>query len=126
MVLDQDLLYRLVGQKIREARQRIPRLSQTRLAEKLAISRASVVNIEAGRQRAPLHLLWQIAGELGTELALLLPNQQEYLTEEAEPAHLDEATVAKIEAAVGDDPQAKLLLAKFVSSVRTQTGQGHE
>lgn len=126
MSLDSDLLYRLVGQRIRDARQRVPRLSQTALAKRLAISRASVVNIEAGRQRAPLHLLWQIAEELQTELALLIPNQQEYLAEEADPGALDDASVAKIEAAVGDDENAKRLLARFVSSVRTPTAQGHK
>lgn len=124
--MDIDLFYRLIGQRIREARKRIPKLSQARLAEKLAVSRASVVNIEAGRQHAPLHLLWQIAVELQTELALLIPNQQEYSAHGAEPERLDEATVAKIEAAVGDDPEAMRLLAKFVSSVRTPTAQGHE
>lgn len=124
--MDIDLLYRLVGQRIREARLRIPKLSQARLAERLAVSRASVVNIEAGRQHAPLHLLWQIAVELQTELALLIPNQQEYSAHGVEPERLDEATVAKIEAAVGDDPEAMRLLAKFVSSVRTPTAQGHE
>jgi hypothetical protein len=36
-----------------------------------------MVNIEAGRQRAPLHLLWQIAELLGSDLTLLIPSRDE-------------------------------------------------
>ncbi len=69
---DFDELYRELGRKIRQARERQgERLSQDALAKQLGISRASIVNIEAGRQRTPLHLLWQIAELLGTELTLL-------------------------------------------------------
>ena len=69
-----DELYRELGRKIREARERSgQKLSQEKLAKRLGISRASIVNIEAGRQHAPLHLLWQIAEILGTDLTFLIP-----------------------------------------------------
>jgi transcriptional regulator with XRE-family HTH domain len=63
---DLDELYGEVGRKLRQARE-TQGLSQERLAKQLGISRASVVNIEAGRQRAPLHLLWQLSEALGTD-----------------------------------------------------------
>jgi len=79
-MIDADTLYSFVGRKIREARQRTSgNLSQQKLADRLGVSRASIVNIEAGRQHAPLYLLWQIADALNTDLPLLLPRRDELL-----------------------------------------------
>jgi transcriptional regulator with XRE-family HTH domain len=73
-------LYPAVGRKIRAARERsTPRLSQDKLAKRLGISRASIVNIEAGRQHAPLDLLWNIAQILDLELTILIPQRAELL-----------------------------------------------
>jgi DNA-binding XRE family transcriptional regulator len=73
-------LYSAVGRKIRAARDRsTPRLSQDNLAKRLGISRASIVNIEAGRQHAPLDLLWKIAQILELELNMLIPQRAELL-----------------------------------------------
>ena len=73
-------LYTAVGRKIRSARDRsTPRLSQDNLAKRLGISRASIVNIEAGRQHAPLDLLWKIAQILELELTMLIPQHAELL-----------------------------------------------
>jgi DNA-binding XRE family transcriptional regulator len=73
-------LYPAVGRKIRSARDRsTPRLSQDNLAKRLGISRASIVNIEAGRQHAPLDLLWKIAQILELELTMLIPQHAELL-----------------------------------------------
>ncbi len=52
-------------------------MSQAALAKQLGKSRASVVNIEAGRQHAPLSLLWNIATQLEVELASLIPSAAE-------------------------------------------------
>jgi DNA-binding XRE family transcriptional regulator len=120
MALDKELLYRIVGGKVRMARERIqPKLSQAQLAKRLGISRASIVNIEAGRQCAPLHLLWQIAETLNTELALLLPRHDEY-AEASAPVKLDAKTIAQIEVAANGDPKTKLLLTQFVGKVKSQ------
>jgi transcriptional regulator with XRE-family HTH domain len=118
MAPDEQLLYRLVGERIRIARQRhAPPMSQAQLAEKLKLSRASIVNIEAGRQRPPLHVLWQIAEVLGTELSLLIPSQAEYIKHE-EAVELDEQTAAQIEAAASGDVTTRRLLTEFVGRVR--------
>lgn len=72
---DEEALYRAVGERIRTARERqTARLSQAALAKSLEISRASIVNIEAGRQHAPLYLLWKIAQQLDVELLSLIPS----------------------------------------------------
>lgn len=73
---DEDALYKAIGERIRRERERQTEpLSQSALARHLGVSRASVVNIEAGRQRAPLGLLWKIACQMDVELAALIPSR---------------------------------------------------
>ena len=77
---DQEALYRALGERIRQARVGQPeKLSQAALAERLCVSRASVGNIEAGRQHAPLHLLWKVAQHLQVELSSLIPSRDELI-----------------------------------------------
>jgi len=84
---DQEALYRAVGERIRQARERQPgKLSQAALAEMLGVSRASIVNIEAGRQHAPLYLLWRVAQRLHMELSSLIPSRDELV---APPANIE-------------------------------------
>jgi transcriptional regulator with XRE-family HTH domain len=73
-LMDINELYRYIGSKIREARENAS-LSQAALAKSLDMSRASIVNIEAGRQRPPVHVLWQISEKVGTKVSQLIPNQ---------------------------------------------------
>jgi len=75
---DSGTLYRAIGKKIRARRQSSSQnFSQAKLAKHLGISRASMVNIEAGRQHAPIDLLWRIAEALEVELILLIPKRAE-------------------------------------------------
>src|SRR5580704_8965735 len=107
---DSSGLYVAVGRKIRTARLRSePKLSQAKLAKQLGISRVSVVNIEAGRQHAPLSLLWRIAEMLETEVVLLIPHRNELHLPTAS-IHLDQKTIDQIkQASVGDrETQQKL------------------
>lgn len=55
-----DDFYSVVGNKIKETRTR-EKVTQTELAKTLGLTRSSVANIEAGRQRVQLHGLVQIA-----------------------------------------------------------------
>ena len=69
-----DELYRLIGRQISVKRRTPPNdLSQFDLAEKLGMSRASIVNIECGRHRIQIHVLFQIARILGIEVQDLMP-----------------------------------------------------
>jgi transcriptional regulator with XRE-family HTH domain len=114
-----DELYRELGRKIREARARSgQKLSQEKLAKRLDISRASIVNIEAGRQRAPLHLLWQIAEILGTDLTLLIPRREELL-QPPTPVQLDKNMARKIQEAANGNPDTVKMLTGFVSKLKT-------
>jgi transcriptional regulator with XRE-family HTH domain len=115
---DFDELYRELGRRIRQARERNgERLSQDALAKRLGISRASVVNIEAGRQRAPLHLLWQIAELLGTDLTQLIPRSEELLAP-ANQVRLDKEMMKQIEEAANGDPGAIKVLTGFVGKLK--------
>ena len=121
MSLDEDRLYRLIGSRIRAARQRaVPSVSQTRLADGLGVSRASIVNIEAGKQRPPIHLLWKIADALGVDAVSLLPSSSEYKDGD-EPFRLDREAIEKIEEAANGDPEQRRLLMEFVTKARTRT-----
>ena len=116
--MEGDVLYRLVGQRIRAAR-RQAQVSQAGLAERLGLSRVSVVNIEAGRQRAPLHVLWQIAEALGTEVSLLIPSQADD-AKTNQPVENDEQMEAKIQAASEDNELTRRLLTEFIGRVQAR------
>jgi transcriptional regulator with XRE-family HTH domain len=49
-------------------------MSQGALGKRIGLSRASVANIESGRQRIPLHHLYRMAEALGVNAHTLLPN----------------------------------------------------
>lgn len=121
---DSTGLYNAIGRKIRTARERLePKLSQAKLAKRLGISRVSVVNIEAGRQHAPVSLLWQIAEIVEIELALLIPRRSE-LHGSPGPVQLDQKTIDQIrQAAVGDrETQQRLTgaISKLKTTLETQ------
>ena len=65
-------LYRHVGNQIRRLREGAG-LKQEDLSVRVGISRASIANVEAGRQAVPLHILLAIARTLESDLASLLP-----------------------------------------------------
>jgi transcriptional regulator with XRE-family HTH domain len=115
--MDENTLYRLIGERIRDRRGDI-KLSQEKLALQLNMSRTSIVNIEAGRQRAPVHVLWQIAEKLRTDLGLLIPKATEYIDQTA-PVKLDSGTVAEIEKAANGDPVTKRQLISFIAKTRS-------
>ena len=118
-MIDEDALYRLVGEKIRAARLRVGvSMSQAKLASRLGLSRTSIVNIEAGRQRAPLHVIWQIAEALDTEPALLMPRLTEYSAESASRLSPEiKKTIAKV--AKGDS-DTKRKLSAFIRTAQSR------
>lgn len=115
-----DELYRSLGRKIRDARERPGNKlnSQEKLAKALGVSRASIVNIEAGRQHAPLHLLWQIAEKLGTDLALLIPRREE-LHPSTASVQLDAEQIRQIEEAAKGNPETLKMLTGLVGKMKT-------
>lgn len=70
--ITEDRLYELIGDKIRQARSEAG-VSQEVLAEYLSLTRASIVNIEKGRQRPSIYLLILIADILKIDYIDLVP-----------------------------------------------------
>ena len=74
--MDAGRIYQDLGKRIKDLRKGLGR-SQDRIAKQVGISRASLANIEAGRQQVLVHHLFGLAGalELESPAALLLkPN----------------------------------------------------
>lgn len=69
-----DRFYVDFGRRARAAREQSG-LTQQALADALGLTRSSVANIEAGRQRALLHMTAAVAGATGVPAAALLPDQ---------------------------------------------------
>lgn len=68
----QTVFYEKIGEKIREIR-KLREINQEVLANTLGISRVSLVNIEAGKQRVPLHVLLDISESLSVTMNELVP-----------------------------------------------------
>lgn len=69
-------LYQYIGGRIRAEREELGFL-QNDLAQEIGLMRTSIVNIEAGRQRLPIHVLYSIATALGVSVSCLLPKNDE-------------------------------------------------
>jgi transcriptional regulator with XRE-family HTH domain len=59
-----DNFYPCLGQRVRQAR-REAGMTQALLAARVGLTRASVTNIEKGRQKVLAHTLWRLAETLG-------------------------------------------------------------
>ena len=69
-------LYKRLGATIK-AQRRALGLTQQQLAKQLRISRASLANVETGRQRVLVHQLYELADQLNVNVQELLPEPSE-------------------------------------------------
>lgn len=69
-----DRFYADLGQRLHRART-AARITQQGLATVAGLTRSSVANVEAGRQRVPLHVLAAMAGALRVEPADLFSGE---------------------------------------------------
>ena len=69
-------LYKRLGATIKVQRRALG-LTQQQLAKQLGISRASLANVETGRQRVLVHQLYEYAGRLNVNIHELLPEPSE-------------------------------------------------
>ncbi len=60
------------GARVRAARKNAG-LSPKAVASLVGLSRSSIANLEAGRQRVPVHVIWNLADALGVQVSALLP-----------------------------------------------------
>ncbi len=72
MQVDETLLYNLIGTNIKQQRRKAD-MTQEQLADVVGVLRTSITNIEAGRQKPPLHLLYELCIALGVEVETILP-----------------------------------------------------
>lgn len=70
--------YQWVGKKIAKARKK-SKLKQEDLATMIGRSRASIANIERGKQTPPLFVFWVIADKLQIDIKDILPINNEHL-----------------------------------------------
>lgn len=73
-----DELYRALGRLIAEKRRRAG-MTQLALAKSLDLSRASVANIERGKQAVQLHVIFRMATILNISVLELIPSSSEGL-----------------------------------------------
>lgn len=115
---DRARFYEILGNKICRLR-RDGQISQEALAKKLSLSRVSIVNIEKGRQRPPLHTYWEIAETLGIPLGNIIPTVGE-IVDNSGGIELDAETIAQISEAAEHDPATRRRLTDFVQSAKSK------
>lgn len=88
MEIDEALLYQMLGESIKERRKEVG-MTQSQLAAEVGVLRTSVTNIETGRQKAPLHLLFKLCAALGVETYTLIPENAEIVRPNVVPVEVD-------------------------------------
>lgn len=106
-----NALYRIIGARIREAREK-NHINHDQLAQKVGISRSSVVNIEKGRQRLPLHLMWDIADELGVEPYNFIPSRSD-IHKQPITNEIDDKTLKMIDEKSQGNPEIRKKMIEF-------------
>lgn len=76
MGIDDGLLYGIIGERLKQRRLEA-KVTQEQLAKAAGVLRTSVTNIEAGRQKPPLHLLYRMCVALDVEVSSVLPSNEE-------------------------------------------------
>ena len=69
-------LYAAIGMAVREARQD-RQMTQEQVAQAVGLTRTSIVNIEAGRQRLTIDTLYDIADALSIQAVSLMPRNED-------------------------------------------------
>lgn len=67
-----SVLYQILGSRIKTQRE-FKGINQSDLGEKVGIGRTSISNIEKGRQKPPLSIVYKICHELDIEVHTVLP-----------------------------------------------------
>jgi transcriptional regulator with XRE-family HTH domain len=81
MKVDETLLYKEIGQRVKAKRLKL-KLTQGQLANAAGVLRTSITNLEAGRQKTPLHVLYELCAVLEIEMVELLPSRSSVMQPE--------------------------------------------
>jgi DNA-binding XRE family transcriptional regulator len=80
-VLDEKLLYVVLGKKIRSLREATQgergSMTQGELAGAVHLERTSITNLERGTQKVPLHVLYRVCRVLHVKIDDVLPSYEE-------------------------------------------------
>lgn len=109
---EQNKFYMILGSRIREYRVNA-NLKQETFANFLKLSRASIVNIEKGRQHPPIHLIWDIAKVLNIQVSDLFPQFE--VGERVSPQW------KKIIAKGSTDKESKVKIFNFIEEIQSRT-----
>jgi transcriptional regulator with XRE-family HTH domain len=88
---DREEFYREVGLRLQLARKR-KGLNQDAVAQALGMPRASYANVEGGRQRTALDIVWKVAAYLGVPLDTIVPEAIPVVTSPSQSPELVTAT----------------------------------
>jgi transcriptional regulator with XRE-family HTH domain len=102
---EQESFYRHVGEQIRRRRKEL-RMPQDTLATDVGLTRASISNIEKGRQKLLAHTLCEIARTLKVDPGSLLPAQTELLTLPTQK-DIPREVLAFMKSAIGVNPKQR-------------------
>jgi transcriptional regulator with XRE-family HTH domain len=105
-------IYGFLGQLVRLRREAL-QITQNDLARRVGVARTSISNIEKGRQRIPVHVLFALADALGVEMASLLPSRGSVLPSATIQVH-------------GVSKAAPPATERFIASVLSRTEIPHE
>lgn len=111
-MIDEQRLYKTLGQNIRELRAGKPgangSLTQAELAKSVGLERTSITNLEKGSQKVPLHVLYAVCRALNTDVVNVLPPLSAVVRREAS-THLDLISASVEQASAGRPMLSKLL-----------------
>lgn len=81
-MINEDALYERIGARLRAIRTSpsMRRLTQERLADLVGLERTSITNIESGKQKVPLHVLYEICCALQVDISEVLPSTSDIAT----------------------------------------------
>lgn len=101
--MSDDLIYKAFGEAVATRRKRLG-LTQAALAARIGVSRASIANIESGRQNVLLHHVYRLTSALEfSKLSELLPAQLKPLnTRDLDMILSDETVTARGKAQITD------------------------
>lgn len=108
--METDAIYKLFGARLSGARKEAG-LTQEQLSDRVGLSRASIANIEAGRQRIGLHLALELSVAVEAQsVADLLP------TDFMRPANDSDHQTVKLTGSTLSDAEADRVAMIFTNS----------
>lgn len=91
-MIDEDVLHKAIGTELKNIRKK-KGYNQSNLAEKIGLERTSITNIETGRQKATVTVLYKICDLLDIEISDLLPKLNEVATHKVDATNDEGLTV---------------------------------